>query len=114
VAGQGRAAKSLDASWPLQSVLRWADIQRRTLLMPPEGRPGQFDYETVGSVAEQVAQRHRVSPDAVRGCAIVLPVEGNWWRRFSPGAILCAVHTARDPSSARPALTGAFESGLDT
>lgn len=95
-------------------ALRWADIQRRTFLMPPDRRPGQFDYETVRSVAEQVAQRHRVSPDAVRGCAIVLPVQGNWWRRFSAGAILCSVHAARDPSSARPALTDAFESGLNT
>jgi hypothetical protein len=95
-------------------ALRWADGQRRTLLMPPRGHPGQFDYETIRSVAEQVAQRHRVSPGAVRGCAIVLPVEGNWWRRFSAGAILCSAHAARDPSTARAALTDAFESGLDT
>jgi hypothetical protein len=95
-------------------ALRWAHGQRRTLMMPPHGHPGQFDYETVRSVAEQVAQRHRVSPGDVRGCAIVLPVEGNWWRRCSAGAILCSVHAARDPSAARAALTDAFESGLDT
>ena len=95
-------------------ALRWARGQRRTLLMPPPGHPGQFEYDTIRSVAEQVAQRHRVSPDAVRGCAIVLPVEGNWWRRCSPGAILCPAHAARDPDAARAALTDAFESGLDT
>ena len=95
-------------------ALRWADDQSRTLLMPPHGHPGQFDYETVRSVAEQVAQRHRVSPNAVRGCAIVLPVESSWWRRCSPGAILCSAHAARDPDAARAALTDAFDSGLDT
>ena len=77
-------------------ALRWADGQRRTLLMPPHGHLWQFDYDTIRSVAEQVAQRHRVSPNAVRGCAIVLPVEGNWWRRCSPGTILCSAHAAED------------------
>lgn len=95
-------------------ALRWADDQSRTLLTPTHGHPGQFDYETVRSVAEQVAQRHRVSPNAVRGCAIVLPVESIWWRRCSPGAILCSAHAARDPDAARAALTDAFDSGLDT
>lgn len=95
-------------------ALRWADDHSRTLLMPPHGHPGQFDYETVRSVAEQVAQRHRVSPNAVRGCALVLPVESIWWRRCSPGAILCSAHAARDPDAARAALTDAFDSGLDT
>jgi hypothetical protein len=95
-------------------ALRWADDQSRTLLTPPHGHPGQFDYETVRSVAEQVAQRHRVSPNAVRGCAIVLPVESIWWRRCSPGAILCSAHAARDPDAARAALTDAFDSGLGT
>ena len=71
---------------------RWADDQSRTLLIPPHGHPGQFDYETLRSVAEQVAQRHRVSPNAVRGCAIVLPVESIWWRRCSP-APSCAPPT---------------------
>ena len=95
-------------------ALRWVDIQRRGLLMPPHGRPGQFDYDTVRSVAEQVAQRHRASPGAVRGCAVVLPVEGNWWLRFSAGSILCSVHAVRGPSTERTALTDAFESGLAT
>ena len=95
-------------------ALRWADIQRRTVLTPPAGRPGQFDYETVRSVAEEIARRHRVGSEVVRGCAVVLPVQGNWWRRFSAGAILCSVHAARDPSEARRALADAFESGLKT
>ena len=41
-------------------------------------------YHAAALLAEK--ERHRVSPNAVRGCAIVLPVEGNWWRRCSAGA----------------------------
>ncbi len=28
-----------------EEALRWADARRRTLLLPPEGRHGQFDYD---------------------------------------------------------------------
>lgn len=95
-----------------EEALRWADARRRTLLLPPEGRHGQFDYDMTRAVAEQVARRHRVSPAAVRACAVVLPVEGNWWQRFAPGAVLCSVNAAHDPSAARTVLADAFESGL--
>jgi len=63
-------------------------------------------------VAEEVARRHRVSLGAVRARAVVLPVEGNWWQRFAPGAVLCSVNAARDPAMARTVLADAFESGL--
>lgn len=56
--------------------LRWADARRRTLLRPPQGRHGQFDYDAVRTAAEQTAHRHHVRPDAVRACALVVPVEG--------------------------------------
>ena len=95
-----------------EEALRWADARRRTLLFPSAGRHGQFDYDTTRSVAEEVARRHRVSPGAVRACAVVLPVEGNWWQRFAPGAVLCSVNAARDPAMARTVLADAFESGL--
>lgn len=93
-------------------ALRWCNTQRRSLLLPPTGRPGQFDYDLVRAVVEQVADHHKVSPGAVRGHAVVLPVEGIWWNRFAPGAVLCSVHAARDPATARRVLTDAFESGL--
>lgn len=48
------------------AALRWADAERRALLIPPQGRPGQFDYEVVRAAAEQTAHRHQISPDAVR------------------------------------------------
>lgn len=95
-----------------EEALRWADARRRTLLFPPAGRHGQFDFDTTRAVAEEVARRHRVSPGAVRACAVVLPVEGNWWQRFAPGTVLCSVNAARDPDMARTVLVDAFESGL--
>jgi len=96
----------------LNGALRWADARRRALLIPPQGQPGQFDYDVVRAAAEQIARRHGVSPDALRACAVILPVDGIWWNRFAPGAVLCSVHTARDPGIARSMLTEAFESGL--
>ncbi|MDQ2850002.1 MAG: hypothetical protein M3Y49_04565, partial [Actinomycetota bacterium] len=91
---------------------RWADVQRRALLIPPQGRPAQFDYEVVRAAAEQTAHRYQVSPEAVRACAVVLPVEGIWWKGFGPGAVLCSVHAARDPGIARSVLSDAFQSGV--
>lgn len=93
-------------------ALRWADAQRRALLLPPQSRHGQFDYNIVRAVAEEVTRRHGVSPGAVGACAMVLPVEGIWWNRFAPGAVLCSVYAAHDPAIARAVLTDAFESGL--
>lgn len=95
-----------------EEALRWAHAQRFTLLSPPAGRHGQFEYGTTRAVAEEVARRHRVSPGAVRACAVVLPVEGNWWHRFAPGAVLCSATAARDPATSRTVLADAFESGL--
>ncbi len=91
-------------------ALRWADAELRALLIPP--RPGQFDQDVVRAAAEQIARSHRVSPDAIRACAVVLPVERIWWNRFAPGAVLCSVRAALDPGVARSVLTEAFESGL--
>lgn len=95
-----------------EDALRWVNTRRRALLMPPQGRPDQFDYDTVRAVAEQVARQHQVNPGAVRGRALVLPVESKWWARFAPGAVLCSIAAARDPAVAQVVLTDAFESGL--
>lgn len=95
-----------------EDALRWVNSRRRALLVPPEGRPGQFDYEIVREVAEQVARNHQVNPGSVHGCALVLPVEAKWWAGFAPGAVLCSVEAARDPEVAQIVLTDAFESRL--
>lgn len=101
---------ALRASFP--EALRWADQLRRTLLEPPQGSPTTFDYQLVRAVAEQTIRYYRVSPDAVTACAVVLPVEGCWWYRYEPGAIVCSVPAAADPVVARAVLTDAFASGL--
>jgi hypothetical protein len=43
---------------------------------------------------------------------MVLDVEGLWWRRVAPGAVLCSIAATEDPSTAGTILRDAFESGL--
>jgi len=95
-----------------EDAIRWAGTRRSALQTPPDGRPGQFDYDTVRAVAEQVARQHQINPGAVHGCALVLPVRTTWWTRFAPGAVLCSIDAAREPGIARTVLADAFESGL--
>jgi hypothetical protein len=73
---------------------------------------GEFDYEIVRAVAEDVARAYDVSPDAVRASAQVPPVAGLRWRRVRSGAVLCSISSARDDGTARALLRDAFESGL--
>lgn len=101
---------AMRASFP--EALEWADQLRHTLLHLPQGPPATFDYQLIRAVAEQTARRYQVSPDAVTACAEVRPVEGYWWYRYAPGAIVCSIHAAGDTVVARAALTDAFASGL--
>jgi hypothetical protein len=96
----------------LEDARRWEHDQRRALLARLPGNAGHFDYDIVRAVAREVAHDRDVSQAAVQGCALVLPVEGRWWHRARPGAVLCSVHAARDPATARVVLKDAFESGL--
>lgn len=70
-----------------------------------------FEYALIREVAEETARRHGVSPGEVAACAVLLPVEGRWWRHCAPGAVACSLHAATDPALARDALAAAFESG---
>lgn len=80
----------------------------------PDASQECFEWHLVRDVAEDVARRHRVSPGAVRGYAVVLRVDGNWWAGFGPGMTACSVACAQDPQTARDVLLEAFESGLTT
>jgi hypothetical protein len=71
-----------------------------------------FEWHLVREVAKGVARCHHVSPGAVRGYAVVLMVEANWWTGFGPGVTACSVACAQDPRIARDILLDAFESGL--
>jgi hypothetical protein len=89
---------------------RWTDDQRSAWLPPARGP--LFGWEMTRDVAEEVAARRGVGLDAVRACAVVLMVEGTWWRHFAPGVVLCSLSATQDPKIARTALQEAFESGL--
>ena len=78
----------------------------------PDTSQGCFEWRLVRDVAEYVARRHQVSPGAVRGNAVVLRVDGNWWAGFGSGATACSLACAQDPQTARDVLLEAFESGL--
>src|ERR1700677_3987234 len=71
-----------------------------------------FEWHLARDVAEDVARRHGAS--AVRGTAVVLRVDGNWWAGFGSGVTACSVACAQDPQTARDVLPEAFESGLST
>lgn len=86
-------------------ALRWTDAHLRG--------GAQFDHGLIRGVAEDVARARAVDIGALDACAVVVPVEGAWWRSFAPGAVVCSVTAASDPRVARTALTAAFESGLD-
>lgn len=88
-------------------------LQRRRPLAPETER-ACFEWHLVRDVAEDVARRHQVSPDDVRGTAVVLRVEGSWWAGFGPGVTACSVACAQDPQTARDVLLETFESGLST
>jgi hypothetical protein len=90
---------------------RW--FGRHRLPEPGTGREC-FEWHLVRDVAEQVARGHQVSLGAVRGTAVVLRVDGNWWAGFGPGVTACSVTCAQDPQTARDVLLEAFESGLTT
>jgi hypothetical protein len=90
---------------------RWLDRHR---LPGPDASQECFEWPLVRDVAEEVERRHRVSPGAVRGFAVVLRVERNWWAGFGSGVTACSVACAQDPQTARDVLLEAFESGLTT
>jgi hypothetical protein len=107
-----RPALRRAAQETFEDARRWEHDQRRALLARLPDSAGHFPYDIVRAVAQEVAHGRDVSPAAVQGCALVLPVEGRWWHRARPGAVLCSVHAARDPATARVVLKDAFESGL--
>jgi hypothetical protein len=80
----------------------------------PQTERACFEWHLVRDVAEDVARRHQVSPGAVRGTAVVLRAEGNWWAGFGSSVTACSLACAQDPQTARDVLLEAFESGLTT
>lgn len=79
---------------------------------PEDADRACFEWRLVRDAAEEVIRRHRVSPDAVRGYAVVLGVDGAWRALVGPGACACSLASAQDPQAARTVLLEVFESSL--
>jgi hypothetical protein len=62
--------------------------------------------------AELAVDEHDVTPGAVNGCAQVLLVEGSWWKLPTPGAAVCSIAAARDPTTIPVMLKEVFDSHL--
>jgi hypothetical protein len=80
-------------------------------------RPGRdstpvspLDWLLIKQIADDVAFDRRVSLDAVQAKLAVLPVQGTWWRRVAPGAVLCSPAAAAEPATAQALLRDAFDS----
>ena len=123
-------AEELGRVWDAPEFWSLADqraLRQVTLALYPEARrwvdegpsspsrlrgEGHFPWSTVRDIAEGVADERGVSPGEVRGRVMVLDVEGVWWRRVSPGTVLCSTAATEDPPTASTVLRDAFESGL--
>lgn len=73
---------------------------------------GRFPWSLVRDVAEDVAFDRQVGLDAVQGSVELLAVVGVWWAPAAPGAVLCSVEAAGDPTVTHAVLRAAFESNL--
>lgn len=89
---------------------RWAVESRRPFLLPE--RRDVFEWHIVRDTAEATAATHNVSMGTVKGCALVLLVDGRWWDLISPGTVLCSIGVATDPQTSEAVLRQAFTSVL--
>jgi hypothetical protein len=89
---------------------RWV-AGERDKLFSDDGQ-SLFGWHLIREVAEEVAIRRGVQPGQLRGCVVVLFVEGGWSVKLGSGAMACSVMTAQDPVAARDTVRTAFESAL--
>lgn len=89
---------------------RWAGEVRRNWLPPEEEL---FGWEITRAAAEEVAAHRSVPLGALQASVMVLMVEGVWWERFAPGAVLCSPTAAQDPADAHAIALDAFESCIN-
>lgn len=77
---------------------------------PLEWSVMKLEWSVMKQVAEDVAFDRGVRLDAVRARVVLLPVQGMWWHRQAPGAVLCSPEAARDPMTSYAVLHDAFDS----
>lgn len=83
--------------------LRW---RRPSTRRDSTGLPWQLVQE----VADALIQELDISPDALKGCALLLDVNGLWWHLESPGVVLCSTAVAEDRETSVAVLRAAFRS----
>jgi hypothetical protein len=90
--------------------VRWTDAATSYPASPavPYSQKQFFPWLTVKAAAEEAAFDQGVSIDTMRGVVLVLAVEGVWWHRHTPGAVLCSSEAAQNPAVARRVLREAF------
>lgn len=80
------------------------------------GRRGRgesrLDWALTRDVAAALAAEHGVSPDRLDASLLLIDVPGRWYHVTRPGAAVCSVTTATDPSTANSLLRAVFTSGL--
>jgi hypothetical protein len=95
-----------------EEACRWDGPPRRRRSDPATERGAHFEWDLIRQVAEDVAFDRQVSIDAIDGRALILSVEGLWWTRAAPGAVLCSAAVTTDPVLAQVVLRDAFLSAL--
>jgi len=87
---------------------QWESLRRTAI---GSGSPESLlNWSLMKQVAEDVAFDRHVSPDAVQARIVLLSVQGTWWRRQSPGVVLCSPDAAADPVMSQALMRDAFDS----
>ena len=78
----------------------------------PDPGEAYIPWAITRDVAEEVAARHGVSLNEVRGVVIILGVEGVWSTVLEPGVVVCSLGCLGDDAIATELVRTAFETGL--
>lgn len=92
--------------------------RERRWVMPNRSSPANFGRESfswsvVNATAESLIDELHVSPDALKGCAFVLQVEGVWWHIALPGVALSSYQASVDPFQSELIVREAFRSSIN-
>lgn len=73
----------------------------------------QFTWDLTRDVATALAEEHDVSPDRLDTAVLLIDVPGFWYHIPRPGAAVCTIGVADDPSAAEGLLRAVFTSSLE-
>ena len=72
-----------------------------------------IDWPVVNDAVHQVATETGTPVHSLNGAALVLLVQGAWWRRVRPGLVLCSLRAAADHQTAAELVRAAVASVAD-